>query len=59
MDEHYWAQYYNPILDEHYAKNKWMTTTIHFWMNIIYAKNNLPKLDDRIHPVLDNYCSFC
>ena len=34
-----------------------MTSTIQFWMDIM-LNNNLPKMDDHIHPTLDDYCSF-
>ena len=35
-----------------------MSSTIQFWMNLT-LQNNLPKMDDHIHPTLDDYCSFC
>ena len=35
-----------------------MTSTIPFWIDIM-LNNNLPKIDDHIHPTLDDYCSFC
>ena len=35
-----------------------MTSTIQFWMDIM-LNNILPKIDDHIHPTLDDYCSFC
>ena len=34
-----------------------MTSTIQFWMNLT-LQNKLPKMDDHIHPTLDDYCSF-
>ena len=35
-----------------------MTSTIQFWMDIM-LNNNLLKMDNHIHPTLDDYCSFC
>ena len=35
-----------------------MTNTIQFLMNPT-LQDNLPKMDDHIHPTLDDYCSFC
>ena len=34
-----------------------MSSTIQFLMNLT-LQNKLPKMDDHIHPTLDDYCSF-
>ena len=35
-----------------------MSSTIQFWMNLT-LQNKLPKMDDHIHPTMDDSCSFC
>ena len=60
----YYAKYYAskngcPILDVYQLHSKiifqkWKTSTIQFWMDII-LNNMLPKMEDQYNPILDGY----